>query len=179
MVDNAALLDALRRGSIAGAALDVWEGEPAISMELLERAALGTPHIAGYSFDGKVNGTEMIYRAACLFLEVEPTWRAAEQMPASPLPILELNAGGKSAQDIVAEAVRKVYPIERDDAALREMLSLAPDQRHAHFDRLRKEYPVRREFFNTTVKLEGRAPEAARAIAMLSGIGFKALPAGD
>ncbi|HLG43654.1 MAG TPA: 4-phosphoerythronate dehydrogenase, partial [Nitrospirales bacterium] len=69
VVDNAALLRALRGGRIGGAVLDVWEHEPEPDPELIEAVTLGTPHIAGYSFDGKVNGTRMLYDAVCAFLE--------------------------------------------------------------------------------------------------------------
>ena len=68
VVETGALKRAVESGHLAGCVLDVWEGEPDIDVELLERVVLGTPHIAGYSFDGKVNGTRMIYEAACRFL---------------------------------------------------------------------------------------------------------------
>jgi erythronate-4-phosphate dehydrogenase len=62
--------------------LDVWEGEPSINLSLLEKVALGTPHIAGYSLDGKLRGTEMIYRAACEFLGAPVQWDAHAVLPA-------------------------------------------------------------------------------------------------
>ena len=74
VVDNQALLMALKEGKLAGAVLDVWEGEPEISEELLTAVELGTPHIAGYSLDGKTNATLLIYQATCNFLNVSCEW---------------------------------------------------------------------------------------------------------
>ncbi len=65
VVDNAALLQALRTGKVRDAVLDVWEGEPDINRELLQRVFIGTPHIAGYSADGKVNADNMVIDALC------------------------------------------------------------------------------------------------------------------
>ena len=71
--DGNALRAALESGKIGAAALDVWEGEPNVDMQLLANCAIATPHIAGYSFDGKVSGTQQIYEAACAFLKIDPT----------------------------------------------------------------------------------------------------------
>ena len=75
VVDNRALLKALDGDHLPAAVLDVWENEPNLSPELLDVVDLGTPHIAGYSFDGKVAGTRMIYEAACRHFDVAPTWQ--------------------------------------------------------------------------------------------------------
>ena len=65
VVDNAALLQALNEGLVRDAVIDVWEGEPCVSLPLLERVFIGTPHIAGYSADGKVNADNMVVDALC------------------------------------------------------------------------------------------------------------------
>lgn len=59
VVDNLALISALDNDQIADVVIDVWEGEPDINLELLEKAVIATPHIAGYSADGKANATRM------------------------------------------------------------------------------------------------------------------------
>ena len=169
VADNAALLCALTDGEIADAVLDVWEGEPEINPELLESAALATPHIAGYSFDGKVNGTEMLRQAAGEFLGVSSGWDRAAVMPRAAHERIVLDAAAGSAEDLVRRAVLTVYPIERDDRALREMTAIAPADRGAFFDGLRREYPRRREFANTTVTLWG----GNSATEMLRGLGFQ------
>lgn len=169
VVDEAALEAALARGRIAAAVLDVWDAEPAINLGLLARTAIGTPHIAGYSFDGKVAATEMIYRAACEAFGIAPTWDPAGIMPPPGCPRLELGCAGRPDEDVLREAVGAIYDIEADDRALRQAPQ-PPAERAAYFDRLRKTYPERREFHNTTLVLHGAQPSLA---AKLAGIGFR------
>jgi len=169
VVETQALKDALGRRRIAAAVLDVWEGEPAIDLDLLSQAAIGTPHIAGYSFDGKVAATEMIYRAACETLGVEPAWDPAAIMPPPGHPRLEIRCAGRPDEDVLREAVLTVYDIEADDRNLRQSPQ-PPAERGAYFDRLRKIYPERREFHNTTLVLHGAAE---RLEAGLAGLGFR------
>lgn len=172
VADNKALLRALESGEIGDAALDVWEGEPNINVELLEGTALATPHIAGYSFDGKVNGTEMLLDAAREFFGVPADWNRAAMMPAPEHGRIALDAEEEDAEDLAREAVLTVYPIERDDQALRETGIIAPDDRGIFFDRLRKEYPRRREFGNTTIVVNGDNAVAAET---LRGLGFQVI----
>jgi erythronate-4-phosphate dehydrogenase len=159
VVDNAALLRAIQAGKLGGGVLDVWENEPSISLELLEAVDLATPHIAGYSFDGKVNGTTMIYRAACGFVGIKPTWEPTALMPAPAVPRIAINAMGQDDEDLLRLLVRRVYDINADDVALRA--------RPREFDKLRAEYPVRREFFNTKVVASGADTGAGVKLAAL------------
>jgi len=168
VVETNALKTAIRSGKIKAAALDVWENEPAIDVGLLETADIGTPHIAGYSFDGKVAGMIMIYKAACEYFEIEPRFDAALFLPEPVVAELEINAGRKSEEEIIREAVRKIYDIKEDDKRMREILRLAAKERGAMFDRLRKEYPVRREFQNTQIKIA----DSKKIAEKLRGIGF-------
>lgn len=170
VADGKALLAALESRRIAGAVLDVWEGEPNISPALLARVDLASPHIAGYSYDGKVNGTEMIYRAACAHLKVAPSWNRAACMPAPAVAELALDAAGRPDEDVLRDAALCLYPIHRDDEALRKLAALAADKQGPYFDKLRKDYPVRREFQNTRLRLTGATPALA---AKARGIGFK------
>lgn len=171
VVNGEALLSALNSGGIAGAVLDVWENEPNIDISLLGRVAIGTSHIAGYSLDGKVNATAMLYEAACQFLSAEQTVDVRSLLPAPETPRIEIPST-PSNENTIAEAVRSVYDTERDDAALRQVRSLRPAERGPFFDRLRKEYPIRREFHNTEVVLprSGETKELARTLA---GLGFR------
>ncbi|HPS03152.1 MAG TPA: DUF3410 domain-containing protein, partial [Candidatus Sumerlaeota bacterium] len=118
------------------------------------------PHIAGHSFDGKVNGTVQVYRQIAEWLGVEPTWTTEGLLPPPDVPRLELDAAGRPDEDVLREAVQAVYPILRDDAALRQSLELPGEaERAAAFDRLRKDYPYRREFSGTTVVLKNASPQ--------------------
>jgi len=172
VMESEALLDALKSGQLKAAVLDVWEGEPKVDVELVERVFVGTPHIAGYSYDGKVNGTKMIYDAACAALGRKRTWSPKpESLPAPKRPTVSAPAVKKSdGLDAATRAVVKIgYDIRADDAGLRKLLNMPADSRPAHFDKLRKEYPIRREWFATTVKA---ADPSLRA--RLSALGFHA-----
>ena len=168
VVDNRALDHLLGQRSDLSVVLDVWEGEPEISTSLLEKVTLGTPHIAGYSLDGKLRGTEMIYIAASKFLQRPLQWSAVNELPATPPLDLE-----KFTVDDVSGNVRRAvldcYDVREDDERLRGILSLPPQDRAACFDRLRKEYPVRREFQARKITSAG-VDEASRGV--LRGLGF-------
>jgi erythronate-4-phosphate dehydrogenase len=168
VVDNQALKAALRSGSLRAAVLDVWEGEPQVDTELLGLVDIATPHIAGYSFDGKVNGTRQVYEALCASLHRPAEWDPSPLLPAPDCAQLVIDPAQTGA---LSGAVRAVYEIMSDDARMREMLALsAPEEQSAWFDRLRKEYPRRREFFNTRVTFAG--PDAALE-QLFSGVGFQ------
>ncbi len=169
VADTEAVKEALRGERLAGAVLDVWEDEPVIDLELLRLVEIGTPHIAGYSFDGKVCATETIYRAACEALNLEATWEPSALMPPPQHPHLTLECSGRHDEDVVREAVLTIYDIEADDRALRKSPADA-EARGAYFDHLRKTYHERREFHNTTLVLRDGSPGLARKLA---GLGFK------
>lgn len=82
VVETEAILEALNKGLIGGAVLDVWENEPHINLELLDKVFIGTPHIAGYSADGKANATRMVLEAFCRFFGKEMNFHiAAPEQP--------------------------------------------------------------------------------------------------
>ena len=96
--------------------LDVWESEPNIALPLLDEAMLATPHIAGYSLDGKLAGTTMIYRAACAYFNREATWALPADIPRPKHSVIEVETTGLSDQQILRQVVRHAYDIEWDDA---------------------------------------------------------------
>jgi len=173
--DTAALLaaqDALRAEDRPPLDLvvDVWENEPNIEPGLIDEAMLATPHIAGYSLDGKLAGTVAIYRAACAFFHRPAAWSLPADLPGPRHPVIEVETAGLTDQQIVRSVVRHAYDIEWDDAALRQIADHPPDEQGAYFDRLRKQYPVRREFPVGQVRL---APDRPAAAEILRKLGFK------
>ncbi|MCX6549853.1 MAG: 4-phosphoerythronate dehydrogenase [Acidobacteria bacterium] len=170
VVDEDALHGALDAARLGACILDVWDYEPAIDGRLLGRVDIATPHIAGYSLEGKMNGTAMTYEAACRFFGVEPTWSAEAAAPPPTVPYVTEIAGGRRDEDVLTDVVSAVYPVLRDDAALRATAALDAAARGRAFDDLRKTYPTRREFRYTTVS----APGASRALlASLRALQFR------
>ena len=127
--------------------LDVWQNEPEIDLELLQQASISTPHIAGYSFDGKLKATRMLSDALCDFTNTEKQ-SLDIQFPDQENGIIDLVAN----DDMVQLAVLQSYDVRSDAIALRDMLNLTEDKRIGYFDNLRKNYPVRREFKNWTIQ---------------------------
>jgi erythronate-4-phosphate dehydrogenase len=162
VADSAALKRGLDAGRIGALVLDVWEGEPNIDMDLLGRTRLATPHIAGYSYDGKINGTRMVMEAMCRHFGLAREWDPAPLMPPPAVPRVRVPSG-LAAQQVLRRAIRAAYDIEADDSHLREIAGRPPEERGKFFSTLRKKYPVRREFPSMTVELERRdaAVEAA------------------
>ena len=160
VVDGAALRAALQAKALRGAVLDVWEGEPEPDRALMALLDIATPHIAGYSADGKANGTRMSVRTVAAVLGLPlADWRPADiPAPAQPLDFV-VDASGKSRQEVLSEAILHTYDILADDRALR-----AHPER---FEQLRGDYPVRREPTAFTLRLQGGDPALADALAAL------------
>lgn len=133
IVDEAALRRALQSGRVSRAAIDVWQDEPAIDRELLSAVTIATPHIAGYSLQGKAIGTAMSVRSVASFLSIPiaKDWYP-EDLPAQD-PNIELS------WNEMASLMPQCYDIMSDDAALRD----APER----FESLRGNYRFRSEFF--------------------------------
>jgi erythronate-4-phosphate dehydrogenase len=161
VVDNGLLKKALKNKDIKLAVLDVWENEPDIDLELLDLVWLATPHIAGYSQDGKANGTMMSVHAVGkkLGLDIE-TWKPTG-VPEPEKPVIKIDNKGMPDIKVISKAVLQTYDIRNDDKALRE----APDK----FEQLRGSYPVRREFFAYKVELSDSDPSLE---GKLSALGF-------
>lgn len=159
VVATNAVKTALKNGIIKGFTGDVWENEPVPDPELLSLAAIATPHIAGYSAEGKANGTASCVRAASRFFGFGLDDWYPESLPAPEKPVLEINPEGKSAEDVIAQAILEAYDIRKDDAALR----LDP----SNFEGLRNHYPVRREFEAFTLFLPPLYPETKTALEQL------------
>jgi len=145
VVDNKALLEALENGTIAGTVLDVWEGEPDADRRLIARANISTPHIAGYSVDGKANGTiKAVHEVSSVLGLPLQGWKPSTlPLPGDPEIDLTGAAGSCSALELAGKAVLATYPISEDDNSFKNN----PEK----FESLRDNYRKRREFSSYTV----------------------------
>ena len=159
VLDCAALLSQLRSGRLH-AALDVWPGEPHIDPEL-EATTLATPHVAGYSIDGQLNGTLMVYRAFCAWLD-EPTINPVDH----DSKFLEMDL--HSVKNPISSTLEAACFVQKHDSAMRRLAGLAPNERAIMFDRLRREYPSRRDF--RAWRLHGIDADAASTLRKLGFI---------
>jgi erythronate-4-phosphate dehydrogenase len=168
VIDTDALLNVLGT-RVSHAVIDCWEGEPVYRTDLLARADLATPHIAGHSYEGKVNGTAMVYRKACAFFGVEAPCPFA--LPTPPVPLWQADGEGRRDEDVLRELVLSVYDIESDSKRLKDSCLDDAQARAAAFDAQRSAYPMRREFASTAVRVAHAAPSLQ---AKLNGLGFRA-----
>jgi erythronate-4-phosphate dehydrogenase len=123
VVDNDALLAALNEGRVRDAVIDVWEHEPQLNLQLLKRVFIGTPHIAGYSADGKVNADNMVVDALCNHFGLQHP--GVIQAPSLPVDFL-----------YTGDPLQLYNPLKDT-----EMLKECPEI----FEQLRNNYPLRRE----------------------------------
>jgi len=170
VTDTEALKGAIKSGRLGAVVLDVWENEPKIGCELLRMVDISTPHIAGYSLDGKVGGMVMIYEAFCKHFGLEANKSIEDFLPEPEVGEIEIDPASGDEQELLRGAVQQVYVINRDDFNTREIAMVAEAERGKFFDDLRRDYPVRREFGNTRVLL--KSPSESLSV-KLGGIGFK------
>ncbi|WNZ82609.1 4-phosphoerythronate dehydrogenase PdxB [Pseudomonas sp. P108] len=169
VVDNVALRNVLLDREDLQAVLDVWEAEPEVDAALAELCVLATPHIAGYSLDGKQRGTAQIYQAYCEFSGQPAVIQLSDLLPAPWLSEVTLHADSDPAWAL-AMLCRGVYDPRRDDADFRRSLVGNVGEQRAAFDVLRKQYPVRREIEGLKVRVEGESPALAKIVAALGAV---------
>lgn len=165
VIDNVALYQLLQQRSDLQVALDVWESEPLVDPQLAARCALATPHVAGYSLDGKLRGTAQIYQALCHFMSL-PVRLVLDQLAPRSGAGEWLLEPGTPPDWALARALRLVYDVRDDDARLRAMLKDVESAQASRegFDRLRKEYPLRRECNLLRVGTAASEPQVARRL---------------
>ncbi len=169
VIDSSALLARLDQGNAPTVALDVWEQEPRIHPELVDRVWLATPHIAGYSLEGKVQGTEMIYQSLSQFLGLPVRKKAGQFLPEPALSKISFTSSADE-EDAIRIALRACYDPRPDDARLRNAMTGSVEERGAAFDRLRRDYPVRRECSSLKIQLKGTSKSLQDSF---RAIGFK------
>ncbi|WP_256830653.1 4-phosphoerythronate dehydrogenase PdxB [Pseudomonas sp. Pse1] len=166
VVDNSALREVMLEREDLQAVLDVWEGEPSVDIALAELCVIATPHIAGYSLDGKQRGTAQIYQAFCQFLGQPPTVSLDQLLPAPWLAQVGLSASSDPAWAL-AMLCRGVYDPRRDDADFRRSLVVAGAEQRSAFDLLRKHYPERREIDGLSVRIDGDSAQLRQIVQAL------------
>jgi erythronate-4-phosphate dehydrogenase len=162
VADSYALKKVLASGRLSGAVLDVWENEPDIDLELMGQAFIATPHIAGYSTDGKANGTAMVVNALCKYFNLPLVNWYPQDVPPPAIPYISIDCKDKSIEQIVREAVNHSYNIDEDNRNLRCYPS--------DFEKQRGDYPNRREFTSYLVELKNSSDGIQKTLA---DIGFR------
>lgn len=145
IIDNQALLILAQQGRAPTLVVDVWENEPHIEQLLLPYVEIATPHIAGYSLDGRVRGTEMLYQALCDFLQLEVKYSAGNFVPCADINRISISK--KIDALLMKSLMHLIFDVRRDDALFREMIEHADG-----FDTMRKTYQERRELSTLTVE---------------------------
>ncbi|MBT2341536.1 MULTISPECIES: 4-phosphoerythronate dehydrogenase PdxB [Pseudomonas] len=166
VIDNAALREVLLEREDLQAVLDVWEQEPTVDMDLADLCVIATPHIAGYSLDGRQRGTAQIYQALCEFLQRPVTVSLGDLLPRPWLGGITLDAATDPAWALAA-LCRGVYDPRRDDADFRRSLVGTVSEQRSAFDALRKHYPPRREIDGLKVRIEGQSPVLQQLVTAL------------
>ena len=162
VVKTDAVKSAIKTGQIAAFVCDCWENEPNIDLELLAMTELATPHIAGYSKDGKALGTQMSVQAISKFFHLGcDNWQpTGVELPKNP--VIDINGAGLNEHEIIAMAILATYDIRQDDAVFRNNTTL--------FEQLRGDYPTRREFPAYTIMAKNIQIET---LEKLKEIGFR------
>ena len=161
VTETAAVKSALKSGQISAFVCDCWENEPDLDLELLSLTEIATPHIAGYSKDGKATGTLMSVQAISKYfgLGLENWQPTGIEEPNEPA--FELDGAGLTEQQILSKAILHTYDIRNDDRDFRNNV--------AQFEQLRGDYPTRREFPAFTIKAKNIEE---KSIEKLKQIGF-------
>ncbi len=161
VVDTHALIKYLNNGYLSGAVIDVWENEPKINRQLLEMALVTTPHIAGYSVDGKAKGTSMSVNAVSDFFHLGFHNWYPSKLPKSSVKSMVLDCAETYEEEIFIKVSRFAYDIIKDSV----LLKTEPDK----FEKHRSNYPVRREPEALRVTMEHKTDQCA---GLLRALGF-------
>lgn len=158
IVDTEAIKTAIKTKKIQGAVIDCWEKEPTIDVEYMGLVDIATPHIAGYSADGKSNATRMSLESLTKFFQLDAGELKNIKPLDAPEPIIDLE-GFKASENRVYDAILRTYNPMDDFARLKADST--------KFKQLRNEYPLRREYPAFIVK---NATE--EEMALLRELGF-------
>ncbi len=161
VVDTSALIKALHADYLSGAVIDVWENEPKINRQLLEMALLATPHIAGYSVDGKAKGTSMSVNAVSDFFHLGMDNWYPSGLPKPTHRSMVIDCSETYEEEVFVKSSRFAYDIVKDSDQLKNI----PEK----FEKLRIDYPVRREPEALRIKMDHKTDQCA---GLLRALGF-------
>ncbi|MEM7026921.1 MAG: 4-phosphoerythronate dehydrogenase [Pseudomonadota bacterium] len=139
--------------------LDVWQNEPDINLDLLKLAEIATPHIAGYSFEGKLKATQQLQKALS-------KWSGINVNPISNTNVINIECEKTLEDEVLYDVITQSYDVHTDSIQLKTILEIQDCDRADNFDQLRKNYPIRHEFEQISVKM-------AVALPVLIELGYK------
>lgn len=186
VVETGAVISARRGGRLAGLVCDVWSSEPRIDASLMDIADIMTPHIAGYSLEGKLAGTRLVAEGLA-------RWAGLDSSAPSPArsggagvttahsgTLRTIRVGEADASHALNNCVKSVYDILADDSRLRSAATEGPAG-GGSIEKLRRDYPERREFASYQVEVLGPAATAAASFLqrVLRGLGFEVAKAAE
>jgi erythronate-4-phosphate dehydrogenase len=164
VVNEDDLIHGIRSGKLSAVVLDVFRGEPAVDRRLLDLVTLATPHVAGYSLDGKANGTGMAVRAVSTHFQLGLDHWQPEHLTLPGQTTLHGDAAANPRNKLLWQLFRETYDITADDRRLREDPGA--------FELLRGDYPLRREPYVYSVRLFQGDPGLRE---ILESLGFSVL----
>lgn len=165
IVDEKSVLAA--KDILGGIVFDVWEDEPYINKEILNIVDIGTPHIAGHSYEGKVRGTRMIYDGACAYFFKRNDWSLPNSIITDIVDRIDIS----SSRSPIRDSILGVYKIFEDSEKFKEnMKNNNLNDSAAIFDKFRKNYKHRHEFSRYLVNYSSNQEKEAQ---ILSSLGFQ------
>jgi erythronate-4-phosphate dehydrogenase len=166
VVDNVALNTHMSNHVYFESIIDVWEGEPNLDLQLMSRCLLATPHIAGYSLDGKMRGTEQVYQACCQTFGLPIRNKLAQYLPEPSIKRIKFG-DSVPVHQALRTAIRAVYEVRVDDGIMRSSLLRTNGEAQAmrtQFDLLRKNYPLRRDIPTMRVEVPSKRQDLQQAL---------------
>jgi len=172
VVETTSLKRAIVENRLYSTVIDVWENEPMIDTKLLLVVTIGTPHIAGYSMEGKTNAVGMVREAFCNHFQIESSWDPKEEIGIPEVMNITVPDDMLPSEEVLHRAVSQCYNIAYDDDKLSGMLTLPARYRGEYFKKLRTGYRTRWEFTNVTVHLPNQHKSLKEII---TALGFKCI----
>jgi erythronate-4-phosphate dehydrogenase len=163
VIDEKSLCHFIDSNSGCSIVLDVWKNEPDINIELLHKVSIATPHIAGYSLDGKFKGTYEIYKKVCDYFKIKYTKSELICLPEYENNHIQLGEYDNEI-DAIKMATLASYDVRTDSAALSNLQNVDDHNKAGYFSGLRNNYSIRREFSSMTVSLPERNNSLQRKI---------------